>query len=537
MIYLKIRKKRIKFDKRRNRKVLLLFILISIIINYTLFTSLLPKEKNTSLSNNENLKLSFFKWATLELTNPAEVNGSRFPHNSMISVKGRIYSKSDGTNKSDIEVIIQVDSIDYPSYNDFTDLNGRFTINYVIDPNLDIYSSHVIKAIPINYVTDPPGGFIENPDYYVIDVNTTSYFDIISHDDVSIPKLTEETFSINGYLRYENGLGIIGATVNYYWIDGATVIDQGFFITSISGSLSDIQVPTIPSNQLTLKMNYSNPPYVDYSENSIYDIKVFSDIIWNLDYGDYTATEGAPYTFTGILLSDTLPSFRINDREVEIYFDDLLVDTVTTGADGTFTSTFVPIENGTFPIYVQLRDFVGKNISSTSQNILVAPAPDSIPGGGGLPPFVIFSLIFLPILAGIVSALAVFGYKFYKKQEKESRVVNLPLESKIKNLKILKDTGRLEESISYLFNAIYMDLINAKYGRIRNVNETIRDFAIISVKELKLTPASIYPFIQKVEEIIYAKPFKITEKDFYSTCELFSPIYFQITGYNFVLNF
>ncbi|MFX1242688.1 MAG: hypothetical protein ACFFA7_15675, partial [Promethearchaeota archaeon] len=123
-----------------------------------------------------------------------------------------------------------------------------------------------------------------------------------------------------------------------------------------------------------------------------------------------------------------------------------------------------------------------------------------------------------------------------KKQEKESRVANIPLESKFKNLKILKDSGRLEESISYLFNAIYMDLIDAKYNRKRKENETIRDFAIISVKELKLTPSSIYPFIQKVEEIIYAKPFKITEKEFYNTCELFSPIYFQLTGYNFNLN-
>ncbi|MHA1472021.1 MAG: hypothetical protein ACTSQW_02860, partial [Promethearchaeota archaeon] len=118
-----------------------------------------------------------------------------------------------------------------------------------------------------------------------------------------------------------------------------------------------------------------------------------------------------------------------------------------------------------------------------------------------------------------------------------SKVVNLPLEDRITNLKILKETGRLEESLSYLFNAIYMDLINAKFGRTRNINETIRDFAIISVKELSLTPARIYPFIQKVEEIIYAKPFQITEKEFYSTIDLFSPIYFELTGYNFVLKF
>jgi len=141
------------------------------------------------------------------------------------------------------------------------------------------------------------------------------------------------------------------------------------------------------------------------------------------------------------------------------------------------------------------------------------------------------------IIGCITAALAVLGYRYFKKQEKESRVVSLHLESKLINLKLLKDSGRLEESISYLFNAIYIELVDAKYGRIRKENETIRDFAIVSVKELKLTPSAIYPFIQKVEEIIYAKPFKITENDFYKTCELFSPVYFQLTGYNFQLNF
>ena len=67
--------------------------------------------------------------------------------------------------------------------------------------------------------------------------------------------------------------------------------------------------------------------------------------------------------------------------------------------------------------------------------------------------------------------------------------------------------------------------------------ETIRDFAIISVKELNLNPASIYPFITKVEEIIYGRPFKIKENDFYDACGLFSPVYFELTGYDFVLNF
>jgi len=186
---------------------------------------------------------------------------------------------------------------------------------------------------------------------------------------------------------------------------------------------------------------------------------------------------------------------------------------------------------------VQLDNYAGKDISSTPTYIFVDVALPSNGGAPELPPFLIFSVIFFPILGVIIAGLIVYALRYYRKQEEESRVINVPLISRIKNLKILKDTGRLEESLSYLFNAIYMDLVNAKYGRARKDNETIRDFAIVSVKELKLTPATVYPFIQKIEEVIYAKPFKITEKDFYKTCELFSPIYFQLTGYNFILNF
>ena len=69
------------------------------------------------------------------------------------------------------------------------------------------------------------------------------------------------------------------------------------------------------------------------------------------------------------------------------------------------------------------------------------------------------------------------------------------------------------------------------------MSETIRDFAIVSVRELNLKPTSIYPFIQRVEQLIYGPPYLVTEKDFYDTCGLFSPVYYELTGFNFVLTF
>jgi hypothetical protein len=480
--------------------------------------------------------MSWF-WATLDLTNPLAINNSRFTHYSSITVKGRLYNKiNESIDTSGVNIAIEVDDIVDMGFTNVTGPNGYFSIRYTIDPFLDVYLSHKLEVVVTDTEPGGPGSEIEYHHFYTIYTNAMSYFDIISHDDISTPKLTEEDFNLNGYLNYDNGNGIPFVNVNYYWFDGPLIISQGSFFTGASGSLTNLQVPITAASQLSLKFNFSDSPFIDYSETLISNIKIFSDITWNLDI-DYTTRERARYTLNGILSSSTDPALKISNRDVEVYFNGTYIATATTSTDGSFTSNFqVPDGNGTASIQVQLVDYAGKDINSPIQYILVEPALPSIPGGGDLPPFLIFSLIFFPILAGVVAGLVVYGYKFYKKQEKESRVVSIPLESKFKNLKILKDSGRLEESISYLFNAIYMDLIDAKYNRKRKENETIRDFAIISVKELKLTPSSIYPFIQKVEEIIYAKPFKITEKDFYNTCELFSPIYFQLTGYNFNLN-
>ncbi len=522
-----------KYLKRKIKTTGILIIILTVIINCISFSNLIIND-NTS-RNNLNPKMSWF-WATLDLTNPIEVNNSMFTHYTSISVKGRLYNKIDNSSKNNINVAIEVNDVVDMSYTDVTDSMGKFNINYMIDPFLDVYSTHKIEVAVTDSEPGGPGSEVEYHHFYTIYVNATSYFDIVSHDDISTPKLTEEDFNVNGYLYYDNGNGIPFVSVNYYWLDGPLVISQGSFFTDTSGSLTNLQVPITSASQLTLKFNFSDSPFIDYSETLISNIKVFSDITWNLDI-DYTTRERARYTLNGILSSSTNPSLKISNRDVDVYFNGTYIATATTRADGSFTSNFqVPDGNGTASIQVQLVDFAGKDISSPTQYILVEPALPSGPGFGDLPPFLIFSLIFFPILAGVVAGLVVYGYKFYKKQEKESRVVSIPLESKFTNLKILKDSGRLEESISYLFNAIYMDLIDGKYNRKRKENETIRDFAIISVKELKLTPSSIYPFIQKVEEIIYAKPFKITEKDFYNTCELFSPIYFQLTGYNFNLN-
>ena len=467
------------------------------------------------------------------------LNNTRHYHNTTITIEGQIYEPLPPpppyNNLSGINVAIVVDGFLDSNYTAVSDEDGEFQIDYRIPLTLDVFSSHKIK---VECIDDFGIDEINSLNHFIIYVNATSTLDVSFTD---IPYIPDESLVLSGYLRYnnENGAGIPNEQINYNWYNSSYSWSSSSFLTGATdGSISQsILIPTDAFSQ-TLNLNLSylgNFPYINSSQKLI-SITLFRDIdcIWNTVP---TATEGDVITITGQILYNN--SLMINNRTISIFYDGEPIGSVNTDTIGVFTYTYTipPDGTGNRSIQIELVNSADKQLNSITYINVTAADPYSPSGTGELPPFLMFSLIFFPILAGVVAVLVVFGYRYYKKQEKESRVVVLPLESKLINLKILKDSGRLEESLSYLFNSVFMDLINARYNRIKKDNETIRDFAIISVKELKLTPAAIYPFIQTVERIIYGKPFQITEKDFYSTCELFSPIYFQLTGHNFVLNF
>lgn len=467
------------------------------------------------------------------------INNTRHYRNSTVTIEGKIYKPLPPPppydNLSGVNVAIVVDGFLNSNYTATSDIDGEFQINYRIPFTMDVFSSYKIEVV---YIDDLGIDTIYSLNFFIINIIASSYLDDPTYTD--IPYVTGESLALSGHLRYnnENGAGIPNAQINYNWYNSSYIWSSSSFLTSATdGSISQsILIPTdVYSQELNLNLSYSgNFPFINNSQKII-TINVFRDIncVWNIVS---KATEGDNITITGQIFSNN--SLNIYNRTLVILYDGALVDTVDTDANGFFTYVYaIPDGTGIKSVRIDLVNSASKQLNSITYINVTAGAVYNPSRLGGLPPFLMFSLVFFPILAGVIAVLAVFGYRYYKKQEKQSRVVILPLESKLINLKILKDSGRLEESLSYLFNGIFMDLINARYNRIKKDNETIRDFAIISVKELKLTPAAIYPFIQTVEKIIYGKPFQITEKDFYDTCELFSPIYFQLTGHNFVLSF
>ncbi|MHA2101749.1 MAG: hypothetical protein ACW99A_24135, partial [Candidatus Kariarchaeaceae archaeon] len=308
--------------------LLLILIFFSSSIGY--FTAFSVFTEYPSPYSKEKPKMSWF-WATLDLTNPGEVNNSMFTHYNFISVRGRIYNKIDQSNKSGVNVAIEVnDAVDI-GYTDTTDINGRFDLNYQIDGNLDIYSAHKIEVVVTDSEPGGPGSEIEYHHFYIIYVNATSDIVIISNDDTSVPKLPGEYYNFIGSLNYDNGQGIPSASVNYYWLDGFTILSSGTLSTDGSGSLNpnSLQVPLTFASHITLKFNYSNLPLIGYSEESIIDITVFTDVIWTLNLLN-PATEGTQYTVAGTVSSDTDPSVKIANRNVDIYYNNSLRGTVLT---------------------------------------------------------------------------------------------------------------------------------------------------------------------------------------------------------------
>lgn len=116
------------------------------------------------------------------------------------------------------------------------------------------------------------------------------------------------------------------------------------------------------------------------------------------------------------------------------------------------------------------------------------------------------------------------------KKKKKVPEQEINIKQKFENVKVLVNTNRPKEAIAYIY-LVYDDLINVKFKKPRLIHQTIREYAIKCVNELekKLKPESVYPFIKKIEDIIYGG-IEPTTKELNFTIDLFSNLYNEITG-------
>ena len=108
------------------------------------------------------------------------------------------------------------------------------------------------------------------------------------------------------------------------------------------------------------------------------------------------------------------------------------------------------------------------------------------------------------------------------------------IKQRLKNVKVLLESERPKEAIAYIY-LIYNYVVNLKHKKPRLPHQTIREYAIICVNELEQKPESVYPFIKKIEDIIYGG-LEPTKKEFEYTMQLFSTLYKEITNKSLTFN-
>jgi hypothetical protein len=115
-----------------------------------------------------------------------------------------------------------------------------------------------------------------------------------------------------------------------------------------------------------------------------------------------------------------------------------------------------------------------------------------------------------------------------KKKSKKGQETEIDISQKLENVKVLVSSNRAKEAIAYIY-LIYNDVITNKFKKPRLAYQTIREYAITCVNELGQKPESIYPFIKKIEDIIYGG-IEPTGKELNFAVQLFSNLYNDITG-------
>lgn len=509
-------------DSKHKKSLIILFAFLLISFLNISFSSINISQNEFEFSNDYNLpKSGAVYYYILNLTNPSEVNNSNYKHNEPITVKGIVYKKNDPNPQVNVNVSLIFDGNDFGESigaKNVTDATGNFTITTIIPIWVNVYQSHLIN---VNVTDDKPTKYNH---HYLINVGADS--SMIYEEINNYPKVIGEKYKIAGNLYFDNNSGISTTDVEAYWRINGLDSPQGTITTDLNGHFSgQISLPSTSWSSIELVLNFTGSPNIYESSLIINNLLVFSNFTCNWNVPE-NITEGQNITVRGELSSSTDPSFKIFNRSINIHFGGVLIEQLTTNSSGGFSFNFVPSGNGTLTVSTDnllnlpLRSSIIVNVTAGAE-----PPP---PGGFLIDPVSI--IIIIAIITGIIITV----YFFSKRQAAEPKVVQIPLENKLKNITILKDTDRREESVVYLFY-VFLQLSEAKYGIIKQPNETINDYAIKCVRDMGLTPLKIYPFIKKIEQILYGSGGKISEEDFVEIFSQFIKLFYDFTGYQIKL--
>ncbi|TFH29737.1 MAG: DUF4129 domain-containing protein [Promethearchaeota archaeon] len=112
--------------------------------------------------------------------------------------------------------------------------------------------------------------------------------------------------------------------------------------------------------------------------------------------------------------------------------------------------------------------------------------------------------------------------------KKKTGTGSMDLGSRLKNIQMLVGSKRIREAIAYQY-MIFVLICSAKYKVQKHPSQSIRDYAMIMVKDHGLNSTTVYPFVQEVESVIYGgKP--PTEDVYRRTLTVFGNVFEELVG-------
>ncbi len=113
-----------------------------------------------------------------------------------------------------------------------------------------------------------------------------------------------------------------------------------------------------------------------------------------------------------------------------------------------------------------------------------------------------------------------------KKKTGSSGSMNLG--SRLKNIQMLVRSKRIREAIAYQY-MVFVLICSAKYRVQKHPSHSIRDYAMILVKDHGLNSSTVYPFVQEVESVIYGG--KLPTEDVYKrSLVVFGNVFQELVG-------
>lgn len=104
----------------------------------------------------------------------------------------------------------------------------------------------------------------------------------------------------------------------------------------------------------------------------------------------------------------------------------------------------------------------------------------------------------------------------------------IEMEPFIERVQVLFFTERVKEAVAYLF-LTYTKLVKHHLKLTRRPSQTIRQLAFGLVKQGKQDPELVYPFVEKVEQIIYSG-MPVAREDLIQVYEMFGKLYLALTS-------